>query len=182
MPDTHTPAEQVERAHMRQRACALRARGLSYRNIANILSVSAMTAHAWVQTALSDIPREDAKNVLTLELERCDVEYRSADRIQSKFRAASEHDIDAAEVVLKATATKLRIMDRRAKYLGLDAPSKQEVTGQDGAPLLPADQSKLTPADACRIVGELFKPLKDSPDVAGSQPGEGAPPPGATTG
>jgi len=47
----------------------------------------------------------------------------------------------------------LKIMERRAKLLGLDAPSKQEITGAGGAPVV--DLGEVSSERLKQIVAEL---------------------------
>ena len=65
---------------------------------------------------------ELAEHVRTLELQRLD------ELMVQPYQAACRGDLRAVDAVLK-------IMDRRAQLLGLDAPRKQEHSGSDGGPL-----------------------------------------------
>jgi hypothetical protein len=61
----------------------------------------------------------------------------------------------------------LRIMERRAKLLGLDAPSKQEHTGKDGG-AIPV-RVALSPEQA---LAELREELEDNPELRRKLVGE----------
>lgn len=99
-----------------QRALELRLTGMSTRAIAEALGVSDhSTIQKRISSALKEIIREPAEAVIKMELERLDVVLRGL------WMAAASGDLAAADRFL-------RIQDRRAKYLGLDAPTKvQEI-------------------------------------------------------
>jgi len=100
----------VKAAERRQQALALRRAGLTYRDIARALGCSPQHAHRMVQEALKEIvekTREDAEQVLQLELQRLDEAQASI------WRQVKEGHLGAVDRLL-------RIMERRAKLLGLD--------------------------------------------------------------
>lgn len=95
------------------KALNLRQRGLSYHEIGKALRVSHSTAYDDVQDALREITREPAEAVLSIELSRLDA------ILTPMVDAAISGDQGAADRVL-------RIMDRRAKYLGLDMAARSD--------------------------------------------------------
>lgn len=99
-----------------RRALELRLTGMSHRAIAEALGVSDHTTIGKrVNTALKEITREPAEAVRDMELERLD---RMLVAIWDKVAGGDVAALDRA----------LKIQDRRARYLGLDAPTKtQEV-------------------------------------------------------
>jgi hypothetical protein len=114
------------RAHAKQQmiiaALALRRQGHSYQSIGNQLGCSDVEALRMVRGALARaeaLVKEEAKEVIALELIRLDE--------MSKGISTSAEKGDP-----RLIETMLKIMDRRAHYLGLDAPAKQEVGGKDG--------------------------------------------------
>jgi hypothetical protein len=126
------------------RAFELRKMGLSYRRIASALDISESTAHAGVQRVLQKIGRQLAENngdVLRMELERLDqlmsqiwpltrerkLEIRDADGNPSEITLPP--DLDAVDKVVK-------LMDRRAKLLGMDSITIQTGGGGSGGPML----------------------------------------------
>ena len=100
-------------------ALEMRKHGYSYEQIAEHFECSASSARGLVKLATEKALREPGQEVLDLEVQRLDQLYRLS------FNAALAGDTDA---VTKCLA----IMQRRAKYLGLDAPDKKEVTGANG--------------------------------------------------
>ncbi len=108
----------------RERALELRARGLTYHEVGLQLGIAKQAAHRLVKKALEDQLRrhdEAAEHVKALELRRLDAELRRLEPID---------DLRAAEI-------RLKISERRAKLLGLDAPAKTELLGKDGTQLVP---------------------------------------------
>jgi hypothetical protein len=100
----------------------LRAQGWTWQRIADEVGYSnaSATKHAF-DNAIKRTMQPVADEVRTLELERLD---RFLSYLWDKIEQGDPVAIDKG----------LKIMDRRAKYLGLDAPIKQEVevTNYDG--------------------------------------------------
>jgi len=120
-------AAAAETAERYRKALELRKAGATYDQIAAQLGYSAKAAarHA-VQAAIKEIIREPAEEVIQLELSRLDAMLLGC---WTKAKSGDVHCIDRA----------LRIMERRASYLGIDAPkrSSTEMAGElkvtDGA-------------------------------------------------
>ncbi|MBH1938972.1 hypothetical protein I5Q34_32725 [Streptomyces sp. AV19] len=119
-------------------ACELRARGWSYKRIADHLGADVHTIHDGVQRALRAIVQEPAEEVRTLELERLDRLYeRAVEVLERRHVTVSQGKIiyEGGEPladdgpVLQAIDRLLRIQERRAKLLGLDAATKTQVSG-----------------------------------------------------
>ena len=109
-----------EQAHIDTEALKLRSRGFTYQQIADSVGCSKPTAYARVKRALGDIPREVAEEYRALECERLDA-----------LLAVATHQALTGKRSLFAIDRCLMIMDRRAKLLGLDAPTKHEVITLD---------------------------------------------------
>ncbi|RTE47902.1 hypothetical protein [Actinobaculum sp. 352] len=94
-------------AEKRRRALELRRAGWNYRDIAQEIGYkSVASAHKAVRTELANIPKEEADALRTLELDRLD------DLQAATYDLASRGDPAAVN-------TALRIMDHRARLLGL---------------------------------------------------------------
>ena len=121
MPKAPKTSPQKVRSTVRSRAALdLRAQGFSYSDIADRLGIGRSTAHRYVTQELAYLAqecREEAVHVRDLELQRLDDLYLIA------YRAI----IDGYD--LPAIDRCLRIMERRAKLLGLDAAQKVDVQG-----------------------------------------------------
>jgi len=105
------------------RAMELRMDGLSFPEIAAELKYnSRQAAHDAVMRAIDGVTREPVERLKTLDLERLDKLW------QIQFMHAQAGDVQALAACMK-------IMERRARLLGMDAPVKQEVTGKDGGPV-----------------------------------------------
>jgi hypothetical protein len=120
-----------EATERRLKALQLRMAGASYRAIGSQLGVSEKTAHQDVQRELKAIAEqsaEEAQAVRTLDLERLDAMTIA---IWGQVRAGNLGAIDRA----------LRISERRAKLLGIDAPEKRREE-----PTPPVDWSRVDEA------------------------------------
>lgn len=114
---TKTSKKVVTSAERRKEALEYRKAGLTFEEIGSRLGVTRQAAHKTVMVALSDISEkiaETADDIRTLELERLN------DLFQVSYKAAMRGNLDAIDKCIK-------IMDRRSKLLGLDAPSKASV-------------------------------------------------------
>lgn len=113
-PRNQTSPEVIENAARKAKALEMRQEGRTFQEIADELGWNSPQA-AWeaVKSAIAEITREPAQELVTLELERLDKVFGMF------FLQAQAGDSFAL-------ASMLRIMDRRARYLGLDAPTKVE--------------------------------------------------------
>jgi DNA-directed RNA polymerase specialized sigma24 family protein len=109
-------AKTVEANRQRERDClALRKRGLSFDAIAVKLGINVHTVYTSVARALARITetyRGDVESVRALELERLDFLTR---KMLQQMRAEN-----GPEIAIATTQTLLKVMDRRAKLVGLD--------------------------------------------------------------
>ncbi|MEU2453929.1 hypothetical protein ABZ605_28100 [Streptomyces sp. NPDC012765] len=119
-------AQQATTAHRRAQAIALRLAGMDYQTIAERLQYADRGA------ASKDVHRAleanlEAESVAAATLR--ELEVQRLDRMQAAAWAK------AAKGDLKAIETVLKVIDRRARLLGLDRPARTEITGADGGPL-----------------------------------------------
>lgn len=113
----HNDAEKAAIAERQAFALDFRKSGWSYRDIGKKLTISHEQARRDVESqlkALSKLNEDKADELRALELERLDKMTRSLDRM-----------VEAGNV--GAISTMLRVMERRAKLLGLDAPEKKDI-------------------------------------------------------
>lgn len=115
-----TPADTATITERRKKAFDLRKGGLSLRDIAEHLGVSHETVRNDIETMLEEtrVDIADIDAVRRLEIERLDGWLIAANKKIAKG------DVNAVHIALK-------IQERRARYLGLDAPAKQETTIRD---------------------------------------------------
>lgn len=128
-------------AERRLRALELRKGGATYRQIGERLGVSEAQAHRDVCRALAGLQKlceAEAEVVRTLEIARLDA------LLVPMMRQALQGNQGAVDRVL-------RIAERRAKLLGLDAPVRQEVTGPGGGPIQHRDVTELTDDELAAI-------------------------------
>lgn len=109
------------------KAVALRLEGKTFPEIARELKYnSQQAAYDAVMRTLKATQREPADELRKLELERLDVIWPT-------------HYLNAQAGDVQALSACIRIMERRANLLGLDAPEKKEVTGDMKLVLSEAD-------------------------------------------
>lgn len=114
--ESKTSVRRLSAVERQLQALDLRKTGASYPQIARALGYKSPSgAFQAVNAALERVVREPAEEVRALELERLD-------RLQfAAWPAASQGDVKAIDAIL-------RIMKRRAELLGLDAPTRINVT------------------------------------------------------
>jgi hypothetical protein len=117
--------KQAEIEERRKAVAANLLGGLNYRDMAGALGVSVGTIAEDVKVIIGRWQREQIKDTgeyVELELLRLD---RALNAIWPKVQAGDPNNIGLM----------LKIQERRAKYKGLDAPVKQELSGPEGQPL-----------------------------------------------
>jgi len=113
---------EVEGNQRREEALKLRLTGASYAQVAQHLGISRPNAYRHVQDALAEIREhyhEAAHEVMQLDLARLDQWLLECVR---KIKAGDMGAVDRG----------IKIMERRAKLLGLDAPTKIAPTDPSG--------------------------------------------------
>jgi hypothetical protein len=115
-------------------ALALRKAGLTYQAIADAIGVTKNAAWKLVGVALKETIQEPADELRTLELERLDA------LSEVLWPMAMAGDLHAHDRYI-------RLMERRAKLLGLDAPVRKELTGKDGVDLFQKAYITVSPDD-----------------------------------
>lgn len=115
-----TGTRRAAAAEKKVAALQLRAAGETRDDIAEKLGVHPVTAWKYIRDAIAELPREPAEEVRALELERLDAMQAAL------WPQALRGEVQAIDRVLK-------IMERRARYLGLDeqvsqAPPDEQAT------------------------------------------------------
>ena len=126
------------------KALDLRLAGASYRQIGQQLNVSHVQAQRDVHRMLKEVASEPAEEVRKAELARLD-------------RLVMAHWPAAVQGDSKATLMVLQIMDRRARYLGLDAPQKIDLTASIREM---AEREGIDPDQAVRDAEEIVRGAK----------------------
>jgi DNA-binding CsgD family transcriptional regulator len=106
----------VRAAQLEQKCLELRSAGLSFREIARELKVAPATAYKAVARGLAAVNagcREQAQELRALEALRLDQMQAAL------WQQATDGDVKAIDRIL-------RIMERRARLLGLDEPERRE--------------------------------------------------------
>ncbi len=138
-------------------ALELRIAGGSYRQIAKTLDVSVSVAHHYVVEALREtreVAIERAEELKIVELARLD----SWTLKLTSGRTLTPRVVD----------TLLRISERRARLLGLDAPVKREFSGPGGGPIQIAPAS--TRWDLTKLSNEQLDELERMAILARAEP------------
>ena len=139
----------------------LRKGGATYEMIGVDLGVSTVRAFQIVNEALKALVAEPAAEVRKLEVERLDhmlsVIWPTATNAMSEVTTV---DASLLEMILKAQDGVRKLMERRAKLTGLDAPEKVQEVGpvSDAKASLLAKWNKM--AERMRAA-EIAAPMKD---------------------
>lgn len=105
-------------------AVNLRKQGYSFEHIGETINCSKEYTSRLVKKAMREITDESATELVKQELERLNAVFLPAFIEATKVDAKGESIFNG-----EATNTVLRIMERRAKFLGLDKPTKTELSG-----------------------------------------------------
>jgi hypothetical protein len=125
----------------RQReALELRLAGRTYQTIATTLNMKNRSqAFRAVERAMVEVVREPAEAVLKIELERLDILFSSV------WSSATAGDVTAINAAL-------RVMERRSRLLGLDAPARHEIAAD-----LPPPKVEMSAEEIQEILDESFR-------------------------
>jgi vacuolar-type H+-ATPase subunit H len=118
-------ASRIKALEDQQKALELRRMAKGYQEIAHALGIGVATAHRHVQSALAESRAQisaEADELRSEELSRLDAMTAGLWPRARKGEAA-------------AVDRMLKIMERRAKLLGLDAPERRELSGAGGGPI-----------------------------------------------
>jgi hypothetical protein len=109
-------ADRLRQAERRAEVLRLRLAGLEFADIAARLDppVSKQRAHQLYRAALAEVVREPASEIITAEVLRLDLLWRAL--LPAVVRGSARH-----------TEVAVRVAERRARMLGLDAPTRTEV-------------------------------------------------------
>ena len=153
--------EQIELDH---EAAMLRGDGKTFKQIAEYFGLEDPSgAYRMVQRAIEDIPREATVELIALELAKLDSLERRYHVIMEKHHvyvsASGKVVYDGDErleddgPLMKAMDGLLRVADRRAKLLGLNAPTRSELTAVVGT--IRADNSEAAKAAVWGLLARL---------------------------
>jgi hypothetical protein len=162
-------AKEAAQAKRYSEVLEYRISGMTLEEIGKRIGVSKPRAHAIVKDAIAATKSENVAEARKLEAERLD-------RIVfAHWQAAMQGDPKASEIVMKT-------MDRRAKLLGLDEPTK--IAGADGGAIavdavIKADASF---ANFVGVLGQLAIDKAASSGEAGGMAGDGSTEPATAAG
>ena len=127
-----TDSRSVVATERRQRAFELRKAGWTYDEIGACIGVTKQAAHGLVSRELrrlGKLAQSDAKQMLTLELERLETLHKAL------WDGALEGDLGAIDRLLKISA-------RRSRLMALDELGKVEVTAPQSAVIILPDNGR----------------------------------------
>jgi len=128
----------IETAQRDAEAARLKSRNMTYQQVGDALGVSKQAAHKMVERAMRDTLEEPSDLLRQLELMKLDAAESAAVAIMERLHYAhsngrlvymGDNPIRDDGPALVAINTIIRCMERRAKLLGLDSPTKLAVTG-----------------------------------------------------
>ncbi len=164
-PQAKTSATSIAATQRRAEMLRLRLEGLTLEEIGVRMEIQAESVYGVISRALRSVVKEPGEELMALELARCDALLAEAMNVVRAFhpvihcgvvvRAAVEgvdgqplRDAATGSVLtvaledkapkLAAINTALRVMERRAKLLGLDKPTKISATDPSGESAQPA--------------------------------------------
>lgn len=164
-PQAKTSATSILATQRRAEMLRLRLEGLTLEEIGERMAVQPESVYGVISRALRSIVKEPAEELLALELVRCDALLAAAMGVVNAFhpvlhggivvRSAVEDEsghlvrvpgtgdvmtvpLEDKAPKLAAINTALRVMERRAKLLGLDRPTKVSATDPTGEIAQPA--------------------------------------------
>jgi DNA-binding CsgD family transcriptional regulator len=121
-PSNATSKEQIMGAQRRQQCLDLRLQGASYKQIATAVGISPVAAWRHVDKALKEIRSRYQDTAAKLH----DQEMLKLDRMElAMYRRSITGEKDDES----ATLVRLKIMERRARLMGLDAPTEIKTDG-----------------------------------------------------
>jgi hypothetical protein len=129
-----TPTTALTLSERNQRAAQMRLRGIDCQTIAETLGIALSTVYVAVDSAMKEVPFADADSLRKIELAHLDKAQSKALEILDKQHVAisasgkvvyndGEPVLDDS-VALKAVDSLVKVQGRRAKLLGLDAPTR----------------------------------------------------------
>lgn len=133
----------TEHATRDAQAAAMYARGMTFKEIGATFGVTKQAAHQMRARALAAAGKQDREEALAIELAKLDAMEQAAwvvlarnHIVVSNGRVMVDPRSDEADLVLleddgpvlQAVSTLLKVAERRAKMIGLDAPARVEVS------------------------------------------------------
>jgi DNA-binding transcriptional MerR regulator len=134
-------------------ACRMRSKGTTFADIADALGYSDEShAYRGVQRTIKRIIQEPAEELRAMELERLDRMYEVVHKVLERQHLTISHGkiiyhgetpVEDTGPILSSIDRLLKIQERRAKLLGLDAATKTQVSGGVKYEVVGVDMSKL---------------------------------------
>lgn len=142
-------AQRAQGAKSREQALDLRRSGLSYQRIGEEMGISMARAHQLVAKAMEETHRAIAAGADALRAEEIS---RLDGMLAALWPKAKNGDVAAVDRVLK-------ISERKAKLLGIEAPVRIETTGKDGKAI---EVSSTQTIDPSKLSSQTLQDLLDA--------------------
>lgn len=107
-------ANKIKDAERVANAFKMRKAGMSYATISSALGIDEVAAQSMIEGSIRKLARDSVETFVDIELARLD------DLFEKPYENALKGDLDSVKVCLS-------LMERRSKFLGLDAPTKRDV-------------------------------------------------------
>lgn len=162
--------DQIAVEEWRLRALDKRREGKNFRQIAKELGeeggpTSLSRAYELVVEALNDIRdqcKETAQDIRDIEVQRCDLMIQTLmNRLTSTGAGENAKRPVSSRIAARLVDSIIKVQDRKARYLALDAPKRIEATGANGSPLVPIPKA---------IEIQLVEPGNPTPVAVGIAP------------
>lgn len=158
-------ADALKHAETLRQVAALYAAGATFEAIGLQLGKNKGTIYKWWREVLEKTVRDDAEAARF----RYDLSTRECIRVNATIMADPN---TRTETKIRATEARARIEFQRSQVLGFAMATKTEVSGLDGGPITLAPEAP-TPADARRVMQELFGAVTPTPGAAPSEDTDG---------
>lgn len=136
-----SPAQKEDTQRQRAEVLRLRRTGMSFTAIGEQLGVTRQRAHQVYSSALAEIPAQEVHEYRVEQAARLDALLERANEVLAANAVMVQHGkvvmldgspVPDPTVILAAIKTILDVEQRRAKLLGLDAPTQQQLEVDGG--------------------------------------------------
>lgn len=165
----------------RYQAVLMRRDGMSLQDIGDKLGVTPQMVSGYISQSLKELQSQSLDAISeerTLDLLRIDESLSDVEACIRALRVdAKQGEREASATIARLLDTRCKLIDRRAKLLGTDAPAKSEVTGKDGAPLVEeVTPQRIRDVMRARFGGNVCPEVEEESGSATDSDGSGDPP------
>lgn len=147
-----TGVKSLDKAHKAAAACQLRSRGLTLAQVAAELGCDPTTARELIIYGIGLIPKENAEVLIQLT-------HLRYDKIRKKLWEVINDEKTTPTQQQAAFSNMIRLEERQAKFFGLDAPAKVQLTGEVGVGALGFDPDTAEPWEVIVLLRRSGEPI-----------------------